>query len=125
MPTTEQTLIKKILLSHNNDGRLFRNNTGRAWQGDIIAQTSDYITVQNYRPFRAGLCVGSSDIIGWTLNSDSALFTAIEVKTERAKVTKAQKNFINAVRSAGGIGMIVRSEDDYLKQLMWPDRDPL
>lgn len=117
---SEQALIKSILLTHSTQGRLFRNNVGRAWTGDIIAQTRDYITLQNYRPFHAGLATGSSDLIGWTIQHNRALFTAIEVKHGKTRVTKAQQSFIDIVNEQGGIGMIVRSEDEYMKKLMWP-----
>ena len=87
--------------------RLFRNNVGSA-------KTFD----NRYIEF--GLCVGSSDLIGFqsvTITADMvgqqvAIFTAIEVKTPTGKVSAEQKRFTDMVNNFGGIGAIVRSVDD-------------
>lgn len=67
------------------------------------------VLIRKARPIHAGLCVGSSDLIGW---GKTGLFTAIEVKTERGRVTPEQQNFIDAVKRAGGIGAIVRNLEE-------------
>ncbi|MFN9976385.1 MAG: VRR-NUC domain-containing protein [Phycisphaerae bacterium] len=41
-----------------------------------------------------------------------AIFAAVEVKTERGRITVDQLNFIEQVRSAGGIAGIARSPED-------------
>jgi hypothetical protein len=41
-----------------------------------------------------------------------AIFTAIEVKTEKGRPTKAQQNFIEQVHNAGGIAGVCRSVQD-------------
>jgi hypothetical protein len=46
-----------------------------------------------------------------------AIFTAIEVKTEKGKVSPEQSKFIEIVRSFGGIGAVVRSVDDAVSVL--------
>jgi len=112
---TEQQLIKQILLMHSHQGRLFRNNVAKAWVGDVIAQTSSYITLQNYRRLHAGLAVGSSDLIGWTSQNGQAIFTAVEVKAGRTRTTKQQQAFVDTVNCKGGLGLIVRSCDDYTR----------
>jgi hypothetical protein len=67
-----------------------------------------------------GLCVGSSDLIGFQsvtvtpemVGQKVAIFTAIEVKTETGKVSEQQTKFLNMVARFGGIGAVVRSVDD-------------
>lgn len=105
----EGELIRNILLQASERGaRLFRNNTGRGWVGQVVAQTPDTITLRNYRPLHAGLIVGGSDLIGWTPHDGRAIFTAIEAKTGRLKPTHEQESFLAAVERAGGIARVVR-----------------
>lgn len=112
----ETPIIKKILMERSAAGaRLFRNNTGQAWQGEQT-RTAAGLLITNPRPVKFGLCEGSSDLIGWTpyritaadLGKTVAIFTAIEVKTGRTQTTPAQANFIEQVKKAGGIGEIIR-----------------
>jgi hypothetical protein len=78
------------------------------------------IVIRQARPIKFGLCVGSSDIIGWhpvkiTLDhvgQTVAVFTAIEVKTLGVPTTKEQQAFIQAVNKSGGIGAVVMSVDE-------------
>ncbi len=80
--------------------RLFRNNVGRLqWApGKWL----------NY-----GLCVGSSDLIGFTLRGR---FVACEVKY-KGKLTKEQANFLEQVNAAGGLGIVARSVEDVITAL--------
>jgi hypothetical protein len=55
-----------------------------------------------------GLCVGSSDLIGWY----GPRFVALEVKSSTGSLTPAQSAFLEAVRKAGGIGACVRSVEE-------------
>jgi hypothetical protein len=92
--------------------RMFRNNTGS-------------LKDENGRRVSFGLCAGSSDLIGWStreITSDMvgkkvAVFTAIEIKTAKGRVSESQQNFINAVRNFGGIAGVARSVDDAKKML--------
>lgn len=76
--------------------------------------------IENPRPLQAGLCEGSSDLIGWTtvevtpamVGKKIAIFTALEIKTESGRASKEQINFITRVREAGGIAGIARSEQE-------------
>lgn len=105
--------------------RLFRQNTGLGWVGKIFRKTADRITLDNPRPLHAGLCKGSSDIIGWTprvitpemVGQTVAVFTALEVKTGKVVTTDEQKAFVAAVQKAGGIAAVVRSVDEGLDLL--------
>lgn len=86
---------------------LFRNNVGLA-------------KLKDGRRIRYGLCPGSSDLVGWKtvevtpemIGQKIAVFTAIEVKSIRGKISAKQQNFIDVVRNAGGIAEIVR-EGEY------------
>ena len=125
---SESNLTRLIMLAI---GRLpfikiFRNNTGQAWQGEIGRQWQDggdrYMIIKNPRPLHAGLCVGSSDLIGWRTvevtqemaGTKIAVFTAIEIKAEKGRATPEQLNFMQAVRDSGGIAGIAKSEQEAL-----------
>lgn len=120
-------------MNENNLGRLimlgltkvkttvFRNNTGMGWQGERINTTQGRdILLKDPRPLHAGLCTGSSDLIGWTtreitpdmVGKTVAVFTAIEVKMPNGRVTKEQLTFINRVKECGGIAGIARSPEE-------------
>jgi len=108
----EGELLRRILLQSSEQGaRLFRNNTALGWVGDVVSRSPSVLVLQNYRPLRAGLCVGGSDLIGWTPRDGIAVFTAIEAKTGRLKPTHEQESFLAAVERAGGIARVVRETD--------------
>lgn len=100
--------------------RWFRQNVGLAWQGERIVKTGDSVYLEHARPIRAGLCEGSSDLIGWTpvritpemVGQTIAVFTAAELKTGKQTVTDEQATFLEAVEKAGGIAGVVRSTAD-------------
>lgn len=119
----ETNLTKKILLSLAKkypNLRLFRNNTGTGWQGKVIQHTASQIILQNPRPLRAGLIKGSSDLIGLQcievtqemVGQKIAVFTALEVKTEKGRPSKEQINFIDFVNRFGGISSVIRSAEE-------------
>lgn len=117
---TEKNETNRILLELPDNQRMFRNNVGTAWAGVISHKTPSTITLRDPRPLHAGLCVGSSDLIGWTsveitpdmVGTTVAVFTAIEVKTGNTPATDAQVNFIDQVNAAGGIASIRRIKND-------------
>lgn len=122
----EADITNKILKEASRMGaRLFRQNVALAWVGKVVRKTPDTITLQSPRPLHAGLCVGSSDVIGWTpvvvtremVGQTVAVFTAVEVKTARVPATAEQKAFVAAVREAGGLACIARSVEDALATL--------
>lgn len=67
--------------------------------------------------------VGSSDILGVLplLRSDGnerrGVFLAVECKKPGGKLTPAQAQFLDAVRAAGGLALVVRSVDDLIAAL--------
>lgn len=69
-----------------------------------------------FTPF--GLCKGSSDVVGIvTRESDrvAGIFIAAEFKAPepaRIKITDEQAAFLRVVNERGGVGRVIRSEDD-------------
>lgn len=121
MANQETAIQNAALLRMSASGStVFRQNTGMLWAGRVVANDHGRIVLDDARPVRAGLCTGSSDIIGWrpvTVTSDMvgsklAVFVAAEVKTAAGKPTKEQTSFIAAVLRDGGIAGIVRSPED-------------
>ena len=105
---TETALLSKLLVRASELGlRLFRNNVGmlRDERGNRV---------------RYGLCVGSSDLIGWKpltvtqadVGRTIAVFVAVEAKVGRNVTTEAQGHFLAVVRSAGGVALVARQESD-------------
>lgn len=127
----EKDLINQVLLSYTENGnRLFRQNTGVAWAGAFykspmkttVTINPEDVVVRNARMLRAGLCRGSSDLVGWRrltitpemIGQTIAQFSAIEVKYGRTKTTAEQINFIEQVNKSGGHGKIIYSLEDLL-----------
>lgn len=90
------------------------------WTGSHNRTKEGSILIRDARPLHAGLTKGSSDLIGWTtreitpdmVGQKVAVFTAIEVKTEKGRATAEQLNFIAQVRKSGGIAGIARSPEE-------------
>lgn len=80
---------------------LFRNNVGT-----LQDRNGQYV--------RYGLCIGSSDLIGYMPNG---IFIAIEVKTPKKKATAAQMAFLLSVITAGGIGLCCTSVDEFISEM--------
>jgi|LGVE01.1.fsa_nt_gb hypothetical protein len=103
--------------------RLFRNNVGTAWTGEVTRLQDGSILIKNPRPLHAGLVKGSGDLIGWRkvmitaemVGRPIAQFLSLEVKTKTGRATKGQKNWQAAVNAHGGLAGIVRSDDEALE----------
>lgn len=117
----EDDIMRKIQIALSTVGaRVFRNNVALAWAGRVykpsrveqVTVGPDDVVIRNARPIHAGLIEGASDLIGW---SHDGRFLACEVKDLRGRPTKAQDNFINAVKAAGGVAFVARSDDEALK----------
>jgi len=91
--------------------RLFRNQVGQLPD----PRTGRYV--------QFGLAKGSSDLVGFKtvkitpemINQEVAVFVSIEIKTERGKLTEVQQNWLQKVKSSGGIVGVARSIQDALK----------
>ncbi len=119
---TERHIQNDILrdLGARPDIRLFRQNVGEAWVGTFVSFKNGRLILDNARRFFAGLCVGSSDLIGWQtvvvtpdmIGQRVAIFTGIEVKAKRGSPTTEQRAFTGAVNLAGGRAGFARSVDE-------------
>ena len=102
-----KNLEKTIKMAHVKTGRLLRNNVGAYQKGG--------------RWIQYGLGKGSSDLIGWTtieiteemIGQKIAVFTAVELKTEKDRASPEQINFVEQVHKAGGLAGIVYNEEEY------------
>lgn len=132
MNSEETNLARKIMLALGKIPtiRVFRNNSGAAWIGKskkfttpatVNVKAGD-VLIQNARFFTAGLCVGSSDLIGFKsvkitpemVGNTVAIFSAAEIKTASGKASKEQIAFIEMVNRFGGIGFFARTEEEAL-----------
>jgi VRR-NUC domain len=105
----EADLYPAILVAHSHgDARLFRIQSGLFWAGTVIQRTADRLVLLHPRAIKVG-ATGMSDIIGW---SNGGLFTAIEVKGPKTRVTAQQLAFIDLVKRSGGRAGIARSVED-------------
>ena len=118
----EKNIQSKILLGLGSrpDVRLFRNNVGNGFVGNVFEESRGCITLINPRRIQFGLCVGSSDLIGYKsititpamVGRRVAVFLSPEVKQPKKKPTPAQDDWRTAVLHFGGISGVVRSVDD-------------
>ena len=99
--------------------RLFRVNVGVAWTGDVTKNHDGSITIRNPRPFKSGV-PGMSDLIGPSpmiikpehVGRTVAIYTAVETKTLKGRLTEPQKNFLCMVRRMGGRAGVARTDED-------------
>jgi len=127
----EQEIQQRILLSCGRGAvRLWRNNVGTGWAGQATRITAANaftvgrtlrpgdLVIRQGRPLHAGLCVGSSDLIGYRrieiAGQRVAQFVAIEVKAPRGRARQGQGQFLDQIRAAGGCSAIARSVEDAL-----------
>lgn len=129
LPERESSILKRILLTcSRGPTRLFRQNVGSGWVGPsqrftraetVLVQAGD-VLVRQAKPLQAGLCVGSSDLVGWTsvevtadmVGQRLAVFSAVEVKAVRGVLRPEQATFIARVSEAGGLAGVARSPED-------------
>lgn len=98
---SENKIMKDIQVAMSIVGaRVFRNNVG-------LFETKDG------RKIKTGLCVGSSDLIGF---DRKGRFIAIEVKRPGGERRIEQKRFIELVNSFGGIAFFADSQEDALRK---------
>lgn len=103
---SESRIQHDILVAMNGrrDVRLFRNQVGKY-------RTDDG------RFISSGLCVGSSDLIGWVRIDKVGVFLAIEVKAPGKRPTDDQVRFLQNVDHFGGIGIVADSVESAISQL--------
>lgn len=131
----ESNIMKTVMLTLGKipGVRIFRNNTGNAWIGksakittrkQIWVNPGDVI-IENGRFFHAGLCVGSSDLIGFKsvtvtqemVGTKIAIFLAPEIKTGTGRSSDEQKAFVAMVNAHGGIAYFATNEAEAVEFL--------
>ena len=83
-------------------------------QGNLRAVASQLqpgdVVIRQGRPLHAGLCVGSSDLVGWRTTEDGvAQFVALEIKSAKGRPSAEQERFLDVARKAGACAGIARS----------------
>jgi hypothetical protein len=129
----ESDILKKVMLKLGTKEwlRIWRHNTGQAWNGKriqlkkgsyvtdnfgraIIVETGD-ILIKNAHPVNFGL-KGSGDIAGIIAPHGKLLY--IETKYGRYRQTPQQKRFAEMIRRMGGIYIVVRNPDEAEQQII-------
>ena len=98
----------RLALGQRSDLRLFRNETGKLPD----PRTGKWV--------QFGLAKGSSDLIGFKtikitpemIGQEVAQFVSLEIKTERGKLSTMQQNWLQKVKSSGGIVGVARTVKD-------------
>ena len=126
---TESDLQRLIQTTWSQtQGRLFRNNCGVGWVGTLVRVNKTQpllvgpgdVLLKNARPLHAGLCEGSSDLIGWRLvtvtpemvGKQIAQFAAVEVKSKTGRPTEMQAQFLHVVENSGGYAVLAKKLED-------------
>lgn len=115
--TKEHALQNEIRLALSKQGNctFFRINVGQAWTGDRIERLVDGdILIENARPFTSGIPKGFSDLVGFTIIDGKAIFTAIEVKAPKGRVSHEQQQFIDFVKKNGGRAGVAHNVEEAL-----------
>jgi hypothetical protein len=98
-PKSEKQIQNEIRLAlgKRSDVFLWRNSVG-------------VLQAENGRTLRAGLPVGSADLIGMLI--PSGRFLSLEVKKPGQKLTKPQQVWLDMVNKGGGIAAVVTSAEE-------------
>ena len=114
--SNQETVLQqniRLALGQHSNLRFFRNETGKLPN----PRTGKWV--------RFGLAKGSSDLIGFKtikvtpemIGQDLAVFCSVEVKTNTGQLSEYQHNWLQAVKSAGGIVGVARNVRDALEIL--------
>jgi hypothetical protein len=104
----EQVIMQRVMLTAGRLGwRVYRNNVG-------------VLTDKRGVPVRYGLCPGSADLVGWRrmvitpemVGTTIAQFVALEVKTERGRLSDEQARWLASLEADGGHALVVRDPQD-------------
>ena len=118
---SERRIQSEIMLAASDAGlTLWRNNVGQGWTGKAQRLADGSVLIRDPRPLHAGLCKGSSDLIGLKpvvvteemVGHTIAQFSAVEVKSKRGRVTADQQRFLDFVNSVGGLPIVARGVGD-------------
>lgn len=126
---TEKDLQSRILLKlgSHHDIRLFRNQVGFGFVGNVINRGAGSVTLGNARPVTMGLMPGSGDLIGWRslhvtpdmVGRNIAAFLSVEVKLTSGHLQENQVIWMERVQLAGGCAIVARTTDSIDQVLSW------
>lgn len=124
----ESDTLRLVMRLSTGAVRLFRNNVGSFWTGKIervrapgaVAVKPGDVVIRSARIVNCGLHEGSGDLIGWKsvevtpdmVGQRLAVFVSMEVKAAGGKLRPAQRNWLDVVRSMGGLAGVARSADE-------------
>lgn len=129
----ETETLKKILIKLGAKPwlKIWRHNTGQAWQGErhslkvgqrvtdgncrVLTITSGDVLIRSAHPVNFGL-IGSGDIAGIIAPNGTAIF--IETKYGRYKQTEQQKRFAKMIQDNGGIYIVARDPETVEQQII-------
>lgn len=115
-------IVRRQYQLDNPGSRLFNNTSGVAYQGTGTPNAGK-VTLINPRPVFFGIPnhndgSGGADLLGWTMrvifsqlapeDNGIPIFTAVEVKTGKARLQKNQKIFRLNIKKANGIYYLAR-----------------
>lgn len=117
--------LVRAALAKDTSVRLFRFQSGLFWQGKVVFENDNIVTLEHPRRVHVGF-EGLSDLDGWRsrlitedmVGQEIAQFAAIEIKRPGEKPTDAQQSFLMQVRRMGGLAGIARSADDARRILL-------
>lgn len=121
MTQTPTSFIGEIVAKlSRGDTRLWRNNTGDGWVGKVIHREPGSITLEHPRVLHAGLCNGSSDLIGLRtivitqemVGRKVAVFTGIEAKLGSGRESEDQAAFRQFICRAGGLAGVAYTVEE-------------
>lgn len=115
-PTESRLLYDLLIRASALGARLFRNQVGQY----RLARPDCPRCQQTGRILRSGLCVGSSDTVGWVpvtirpehVGRTLAVFVAIETKSLRGVLSDEQRQFLAVAESHGAVTCVARSVAD-------------
>lgn len=141
MALRHEEIVHQVMIQWTREGRgrLFKNDSGRAWQGRLTDERMidgrKAIELFGAHMIKFGLFPGSSDLIGWEIAEyvdvekramvpvKLAVFCAIEVKTAKDTLKPEQKNWLRVVTENGGRGYIARESADGYTLGLWGNQD--
>lgn len=117
---SESQLLANILLDLSRDNtRLFRFNSGSAWQGRIVERTAQRLVLSPYYAIKLG-AEGMSDIGGLVsevvtpemVGRTVAISSWIEAKSITGRISPQQRAFIRMILERGGRAGVARSVEE-------------
>ena len=107
MPDAHSILLAEIQAKYGAlpDMRIWPNVSSKVWVGKYVGRTDSGNTIlRGARQIRAGLCVGSCDLIGI---APGGRFLGLEGKTGKAVAKPHQRAYIELINDLGGLAGVV------------------